>query len=182
MKTPFSLECKRFTDIASDYAVNNIYPKFFDTDKSLLSFEDCTQDDSINKIMDSEFSIDKIVRVSVLNKSLKYPIGFTFQERFREMKYRNFMDVTLTEFSHVSNLPSELYKIKAFYFLYGYYDIENNECDYIIFKVCDLLKGIVSNTLNFTVNRNTRSNQDFVCIKFKDIRNARIPIKTNMDF
>jgi hypothetical protein len=61
----------------------------------------------------------------VTTHGLRAPLGFTIQERFRRPRYAEFQDLTLTEWNGNSNLPSELYKIRAGMFLYGYYSEED---------------------------------------------------------
>lgn len=103
------------------------------------------------------------------------PFTFTFQERFRKMQYINNQDITLTEWNTASNTPSELYKISANYFLYGYFDPHYKTFgDAIVINVPSMMLGIVSHRLNFIRNVNRRSNQPFLCITFNDLHEANI--------
>jgi hypothetical protein len=145
-----------------------LYPLIFDCPFENLEFKDTLLGTSErNNILDGEMAIDRVIDVTV--KSLKCPLTFTIQERFRRPKYYKWQDVTITEWNNRSGLPSELYKITSGLFVYGYYDeIANKFLDAIVVPVPDLLLSIALEELNYTKSTNKKE-QDFICITFRDL-------------
>jgi len=109
-----------------------LYPLIFQVPEQALKYESMTRwANERQRIFDGEMAIDRLVKVSA--PRLAEPLTFTIQERFRNrygtdwhgdiVDYtKKYTDVTITEWNHASNLPSELFKIRAGYFIYAYYD------------------------------------------------------------
>jgi len=170
--TPYSEENQKFTDMAHIAATKQIYPELFMTD----NFE--IRDTSLSigekeRIIDGEMAIDKIVYVK--KQGLNAPIEFMIQERFRRKEYLKYQDITITEWNHKTDIKSELFKLNAGIFIYGYYDHENNDIlDWVAINTLSLLYKIVTKPLPAKVSRNTnyRSGQTFLSFGFDLLDNA----------
>lgn len=125
MPTPFDAANKSFTDTAHRAAMRIIYPKLLnclaeDIEEDLDNFENSER----GKLLDGEMAIDYVIKVPspyttpITGKKLSHYV----QERFRRPSFSKFNDVTVTEWNWLTNKPSELYKLRAPMFLYGYYD------------------------------------------------------------
>lgn len=138
----------------------------------MLSFDGVSVSDGGEKaILDGQMAVDRLVSVTV--KGLRHPIVHTVQERFRRPGFKNYSDITITEWNHASNQPSELYKIKSGIFVYGYYD-ETNGCfpDVIAVDVAAFLLAF-SRKLPYTKRQNKKG-QDFICVTFADLHEANV--------
>jgi hypothetical protein len=167
MITPFSQANQTFSDAAHAKAQREIYPRLFDVPLSQLSFDDVTGlAIERNKVLDGEMAVDKIVNVTV--QRLNAPLVFTVQERFRRTDKMRYEDITITEWNCNSNLPSELYKIKAGLFLYGYYDDLNDKFmgTTVVVSVPSLMLRLASCQIDWHIRINPRSNQRFITIPF----------------
>lgn len=174
-KTPFSDVNKDFSEAAHTNAKNSIYPKLFSMPPDSLSFE--VQEDLLTSqrwsVLDGELAIDRIVKVTTIG--LRSPIEITVQERFRKPQYQKFQDITITEHNNATNETGELYKLKAHYFVYGYYDKDKNKMlDAVAVNIPSLLVKLANKKLVYSHGKNTRSNQDFIGIKFADLRKANL--------
>jgi len=169
MSTPYSAENQSFSDAAHLCAQRTVYPVIFKCDISNMVFESANVSDGGRlAILDGEMAIDKIVHVQV--KTLRAPIVFTIQERYRRLVNRRFTDLTITEFNNVTKQPSELYKMTAGIFLYGFYDDNKNKFErWVAADVNKMLHGIVTGQLAYKKGNNPRSNQDFLGIEVADL-------------
>lgn len=169
--TPYSDDNQKFTDKAHSLAQSEIYPLIFGG--STLSFEPLPIEQA--RTLDADMGTDRHVKVLV--HRLHSPYSVLVQERFRRMKYAPSQDITVTEWNHASNLPGELYKIKAELFLYGYYDDcfdqfgEAIACSMLTLKV-----KIAQNSIPFSSQINRRSNQTFFCFRFNDLEKHHIAV------
>lgn len=119
MRTLHEPKNQAFSDAAHEAAKEIIYPYWFEHQG--VSFERTkVEHGGMHRVFDGEMAIDVIVRMNI--PGFNYPFEYTVQERFRRMPYAKYEDVTITEWNSASNMPSELYKIKANYILYGYFD------------------------------------------------------------
>lgn len=162
-----------FSNKAHMRAMDVIYPCIFNVSREHLEFEDTQLAQSERAtILDGEMGIDRIVRVRV--GGLRAPLVFTVQERFRRPEFAKYQDLTVTEWNHASNLPSELYKINAGLFVYGYFD-EHREIflDAIAISVTDMLFAIATRRLNYT-RRGNKKRQTFLILRFGDMEEAGI--------
>ncbi|SRR5258708_2361046 len=168
--TPFTPENFDFSSKGHIRAQTDIYPGLFGARRNQLDFE--VLDINEAQQLDFEEAIDRTVRVQVA--TLRGRLSFTVQERFRRLDASKYRDVTVTEWNHNSNLPSELYKIRAMLFLYGYYDeTEDRFTEAIAFHVSPLLTKISRGEINFSRGRNPK-NQSFICVRFDELRNSGI--------
>lgn len=167
--TPYSAANQSLSDAGHKAAQRLLYPRLFGVDASELAFESTTLNlGDRERILDGEMGIDRIVRVSVAH--LRHPLGFTIQERFRQPKYASWRDITITEWNHNSNKPSELYKINAGLFLYGYHDPWSDDfIEAVAIDTTALLVAISKHDVRWTQGTNRRSNQSFFCFRFDDL-------------
>lgn len=164
-RTPYSLEQQKFSNAGHLNAQRTIYPELFHVQRDQLEF--VVLDEEEAKEQDCEHAIDRLVRVSVTG--LKGKIVFTVQERFRNTKYAPYQDITITEWNHRSNLPSELYKIRADLFLYGYYNFPSDSMLQVIaFHVSPFKARIAQKTMAFDTGKNEKD-QTFITVKFTDL-------------
>lgn len=169
MKTVFEEKNKNFSDKAHLAAQIQVYPRIFGTPD--IQFEDVTlsNGDERSRIYDAEMAVDRILHVAT--NDFKKPLSFTVQERFRRTNYRNkYQDITITEWNHASNQPSELHKLTGGMFLYGYYDDAKNKItQYVMFSSAAVVFDILRKRLCYKRASN-RKNQTFISIKFDDLR------------
>lgn len=117
--------------------------------------------------LDGEMGIDRIALVS--SDGLRLPIKYTIQERFRRESFKRWGDITMTEWNNASNTPSELYKIQADLFVYGYFDSIDGIFKEFIVVYVPVLKTALSNGLLKFVRRRNNKNQDFLGISIADL-------------
>jgi hypothetical protein len=163
--TPYSQKRRDFSDRGQLKAQSTIYPLFFGKSQDQLDFESI--DDKKAEDMDREEGCDKRVRVTVAG--LVDKLAFDFQYRFREPRYIDYQDITMTEWNYKSNLPSELYKIRAHLFLYGYYDIATDRIlEAMIFHVSPVLVQIAQGKMAYRRKTNDKE-QSFITISFEEL-------------
>ena len=174
-RTIYQPENAAFSNKAHMMARRLLYPQIFRKSGTMLEFEDTLLSMSDRgRILDGEMGIDRIVKVTV--PTLHAPLIFTVQERFRRPQFAKYRDLTITEWNNASDLPSELYKINAGIFLYGYYDESSNGfLDVIAVNVTDLLLMIARDQIHYSSERNKKQ-QDFLGFKFDDLKQARVVI------
>lgn len=167
--TPYSNDNQIFSDLAHYAAQSVLYPVLFKCDQSALTFESANVSDGGRAaILDGEMGIDKIINVQV--PMLHGPLVFTIQERFRRVKFDNFTDLTVTEYNNTTGQLSELYKMVAGIFVYGFFDdISSRFTKWVAADVNKMLYGIATGELRFSKQRNGRSNQDFIGIEVADL-------------
>jgi hypothetical protein len=165
--TPFSDANSLFTQAAHRAAQNDVYPEFFPG--ATLSYERVTNvtTDIRHKVLDGELGIDLIVNVDY---GIFKPLRFTVQERFRKTQYQKFADLTITEWNHITNQPSELYKIASDLFVYGYYDSTKDTIVEAVVMYCGPLKrAIATGELPYSRGDNPRTNQSFITVPFAEL-------------
>lgn len=170
-RTKFEPINKEFSDKAHTAAQQLIYPEIFKCSLKKLEFETIRFERSEReRTLDGKEAIDRIIRVEV--EKLKAPLSFTVQERWRRMGYTNWKDLTITEWNYESNVPSELYKIKADLIVYGYYDeAKESFGEVIMVAVPDLKLALVLDSLPYTREKNKKK-QSFLGFRFEDLNNA----------
>jgi hypothetical protein len=172
-RTLYEQDNADFSNRAHMRARDVLYPRIFNVRRERLQFEDTllAQSDRA-KILDGEMGVDRIVRVTIHN--LPAPLMFTVQERFRRPEFAKYQDMTVTEWNHASNLPSELYKINAGLFLYGYFDERTSVfVDAIAIGVTDMLLAIATRRLRYN-RRWNKKRQTFLTLRFDDMERAGI--------
>lgn len=168
MYTPYNRDRQEFSDKGHLKAQSVIYPKLFNTTQDKLEF--AILDEEKAKMLDCEEATDRRVRATVTG--LKGPLSFDFQERFRKPKYMDYQDITMTEWNYNSDLPSELYKIRAHLFLYGYYDpFSDRILEAIVFHVSPILLQIAQGKLAYRRKTNEK-NQSFLTITFEELKRS----------
>lgn len=171
MTTPYSKDNGDFSNVAHRCAQKQLYPFIFGVTQERLSFEDTLLElNERGRVLDGEMAIDRIVKIKV--DGLRLPLVFTVQERFRKPKYLSSQDITVTEWNKVTGKPSELYKIAANIFVYGYFDpSKQNFLDAVAVDVPVMLSGLACGELKYTTSPNPRSKQDFIALTFEDLLN-----------
>ena len=133
------------------------------------------------RILDGEMAIDRIVSVKVT--WFKAEIEFTIQERFRRKQFVKYQDITITEWNDATNLKSELFKLNAGIFVYGYFDIENkNMIDWIAIDTPALLRQLVIKEPDINRGNNPRSKQSFLVFDFNYLSDIGAVIYRKPDF
>lgn len=167
MQTPYSKKNADLSDAAHLVARSRIYPQIFGCDESMLKYDDATllHESDRGKILDGEMGVDRIVNVSVTG--FRFPIVFTVQERFRRAKFAKYKDLTVTEYNRRTGQPSELYKINAGLFVYGYLSNDHRHfVDAICINTAQLLWQLSRHGIRYKTQENHRSNQCFLCFTF----------------
>lgn len=165
MTTPFSTQNASFTDAAHQAARTQVYPQLFANTN--LTYERVTNvtTDARHAILDGELGIDLIVSVGI---HFQHPIPFTIQERFRKPEFQRYADLTITQWNHTTDMPSELHKLASDLFVYGYYDPNKDEIiQAIAIHGAPLKTAITTGQLHYEQEKNPRSNQTFIAITFK---------------
>jgi len=168
--TTFSQRRMDDSKLAHLAAQQQFYPQLFPGRP--LKFEDVTK-----TVQDLEYAID--VQVSVDLPQLRAPLKFAIQERWRtDLAARAYGDVTVTEWNLDSDRPSELHKLGAHLFVYGFYD---KQADRIVAAVAvdvpRMLRALALGKLNYTEQR--RGDQSFVAFQLRSLENVgAVIIKT----
>lgn len=173
--TAFSPDNLDFTKSAHLAAQEQIYPKLF-PNASKLQFID-----TVGATEDLKYGIDCIVAVTV--DGFRAPLKFFMQERWRAPKYIKRGDITVTEWNTQTDLPSELYKIAAHIFLYGYYERSTNRIvEAIAVNVPKMLLGLSDGEIKYSTEERLSKDQDFIGINWEElIRNHSIMLSTIHD-
>lgn len=175
MKTPFSAANSDFSKQAHQAAMHQVYPHIFSGQsiKRIASRATLLDMGPQERILDGAMGIDYIIEVH--HKGLILPIETTVQERFRRPHYAGRKDITITEWNYQTNLPSELYKIKAELFVYGYYDQDRDTCfDWVVVYPAKLKSAILNDAISYSRASNPRTNQSFLAFKYDDLRQADV--------
>lgn len=167
MPTKFEQHQADWSSLAHEAARKDLYPKIFSCDPTHLTFENTIMGSGKEQdiFMDGNLAIDRIVGVKC---SLHSAIRYTIQERYRRKKYQNYRDITITEFNHQTNMPSELYKISSLLFVYAYWDELSGFGESIALHTLLLLEAIRTNKIAYTTKMNNKR-QSFICIKIDDL-------------
>jgi len=178
-RTPYSLEQQVVTDEASAEARVRLYPQIFAVPPGRLTFDTqvaWTEDE--RQHLDGQCGIDLFVRDHP--DILRAPVTFAVQERFRDMDYAAFRDITVTEWNRVPDVPGELHKIKAWVFVYGYYDRETRAFGEVVcINIPALMLSVVRGELPLSRGFNRRSGQDFLTVPFDDLTEHGLVVWTN---
>jgi hypothetical protein len=175
MQTPYDKDRQEFSDKGHLKAQSMVYPDLFQVKRDQLDFT--VIDDEEQKKQDYTYGIDRTVKVEVAR--LKDKLSFTAQERFRHPKFIDYQDVTITEWNNNSNLPSELYKIHADLFVYGYYDLATNSLiEAIVFPVLLFKIRLAQGKIGYKRGMNNK-NQSFITVTFETLKKADLVIFHN---
>jgi hypothetical protein len=170
-KTPLDPDNKKFTDLAHEAAQSKLYPLLTGVSREQLEFVTSDVGKNIKSTMlDGEMAIDRTVKIHL--PDFQFPFSLTVQERFRRPHFASFRDITITEWNPNSNLPSELYKLNAQIFLYGYFNPQTQDfIEAIAVDTSSLLFRVFSEGIAYGRGVNPRTNQPFLCFKFDDLIN-----------
>ena len=169
------LDVSEFVSKAHKRAEDQLYPLIFGTERKRLSFEETLfHTGSLGDTCDGSLAIDVIVHLEGLPIWMKAPLSFSFQERFRRKQYAHLQDLTITEWNLGSGLPSELYKIVAQYFLYAYYDDEQDQfLDAVNVITAPLVRLLADRKIMCEPHQNARK-QSFISIPFQVLQNNNL--------
>jgi len=172
-RTLYEQDNADFSNRAHLRARDVLYPRIFNVRREQLEFEDTLLAQSDRAaILDGEMGVDRIVRVTVHN--LPAPLVFMVQERFRRPEFARYRDLTVTEWNHASGQPSELYKINAGLFVYGYFDENSGRfSDAIVIGVTDMLFALAQGRLRYE-RRMNKKQQSFLAFRFEDLERAGV--------
>lgn len=162
MKTGFSRRNMDFTKRAHLAAQAQFYPGVF---RSLpIAFED-----TVGTAKDLEYAID--CRVAVTVEGLRAPLYFAVQERWRRPADMRYGDITITEWNQASGQPSELHKLGAQLFVYGFYDeIADEIVVAVAVNVATVLWRLAVRDLGW--RRQSRIDQTFLGFSLQDLRDV----------
>lgn len=176
-KTPYSKERAAFSESAHLAAQRIVYPQLFVAKSDDLTFENTNVSTGARgRILDGQMGIDRVISVTVRN--LSAPLTFPVQERFRGPQFESKQDVTVTEWNFISNLPSELFKISAGFFVYGYYDESLRAFGEVVaidvpYFLLRLAQGELKYGRGIKKNKRTgEKEQSFLTFKFDDLESA----------
>jgi len=171
MNTPFDDNNKDFTDKAHAAARTQVYPHLFASGGVEIEIENVSVDDSdAHEILDQRLGVDVIIRATPPVFEQSIPIYV--QERFRRPEYRHHQDITITKFNNKSDEVSEISKIAAQVFIYGYYEPALDEIqEAICVNTTVLLRQIIDGGLANGERQNPKE-QDFITISFDELQEA----------
>jgi hypothetical protein len=169
MRTRFDEKNKQFTDDAHEAAKEQVYPHLFKNNGADIDVRSIAADADVEaKFLDLQYGIDVVVEIEVAELDATVPVYI--QERFRAPEYRHYQDLTITKHNNASGEPSELSKIAAQQFIYGYYQPVLDEIqEAVCVNVPALLRRIADGSLLCGEERNEKD-QDFVTVPFELLR------------
>jgi hypothetical protein len=155
---------KKFSYSAKGHltAIDSVYKPFFGKACKVI---DVTGKDSD---LDTKLGVDYIVEVT--NEKLQKEVQFWIQERFRTTRYQSYQTITLIESNCYSGHLSEIYKSKAQFLVYGYYDEETGWLTQaVVVSLPQLFQKIAMNQIEFDIVPNKQTNQRFISVSFKQL-------------
>lgn len=159
MRTAFSEQRWLFTKRAHLAARKQLYGQWW---PGRVTFDDVTK-----TAQDLEYAID--CQLSITIPDLRAPIKMSVQERFREPRFMRWGDVTITEWNLASDLPSEIHKLAAQMFVYGFYDDRTDRIVAAVAVDVALLQFALSEG-DLEYDRRRRIDQDFVGFPVTELR------------
>lgn len=171
MKTRFDEKNKDFTDRAHEAAREQVYPHLFSGDERITDFTwTAAEERGFLKELDTQYGVDLIIHVDVPEVGVNVPVYV--QERFRRPEYRHNQDITVTTVNNASGQPSELGKIAAQQFVYGYYEPRLGEIqEAVCVNVPVMLRQIIDGRLVSGSKQNEKQ-QDFITIPFDELKES----------
>src|SRR5690606_949221 len=110
--------------------------------------------------------------------TFRTPIRISVQERFRKPEDMRYGDVTITEWNLATQRPSELHKLDAQLFVYGFYD---DHRDQIVFATAiDVLRMqwmLCRGEIEYS--RRSRIDQHFIGLPFKRLKDLGASLFTH---
>ena len=159
MRTTFSEDRMAFTKAAHLAAQTQFYPHMFPGAK--VEFED-----TVGTAHDLTYAIDCQLAVTV--PAFRAPLRISVQERWRIPAEMHWGDVTITEWNLASDMPSELHKLAAQLFVYGFYDADS---DAIVAGIAVDVAGvhIALTRGDLSYQRRNRVDQTFIGIDNREL-------------
>lgn len=169
-----------FTKDGHEAAERDLYPKVFETlygpDRMKhidwdVEYHPGEYDDDLHDL-DAKHGIDATVFVEC---DFRTPLPVYLQERWRDPDYQTFQDITITEWNKASGTPSELGKIKADHFAYGYYNQDNDEIlEAVIVDVAGIKNALISGDVEYDDSYENHRRQTMVAISFEELARSNI--------
>jgi len=160
VKTAFSTRRMEFTKRAHAAAEAQFYAHMFPG--LPVAFED-----TVGTVRDLDYAID--CQLAVTAGGLRAPLRFAVQERWREPSAMRYGDITITEWNAASAQPSELHKLGAHLFVYGFYDERSDQIHAgVAVDVLMVLRALALGEL--TYRRESRLDQTFLGLGLRDLR------------
>lgn len=157
--TSFSQGNFNFSHAAHMAARDQFYSKMWPT--SVFTFTDTTK-----AAADLDYAVDCIADVNLPDSNARAPVKFFIQERWRRPGNVHYKDITITEWNTRTNQPSELYKLGAQLFVYGYYDQANDRViDAVAIDVCKLQFANIAGNLDYIRQKRGTGDQTFITVK-----------------
>lgn len=169
MRTPYSLENQRFSDAAHAAARGQVYPDVFGVRASAIEWVDHhVGDGGVSAVLDGQLGIDRTAKVS--RGGCLGSFDTIIQERFRRMEYAVHRDITITEVNRLTGHLSEMYKLKAGIFTYGYFD-NASTCfgEVVVVNVEMLVDAIVRERVRVGRKVNPRTDQTFLTVRIESL-------------
>lgn len=162
--TAFSGENFSFSSKAHKAAERQFYPKLW---------PDCTINftDTTKAAEDLVYAVDCIAEVSLPDLDARAPIKFYIQERWRRPSFRQrFTDMTITEWNLRTNQPSELHKLAAQLFVYGFYDERQDQIvDGYAIDICRMQHCNALGELKYQRRRRGNGDQLFIAVEINHL-------------
>jgi hypothetical protein len=163
------------SDKAHEAAKADIYPALFAPRQSYgcLVYSNGIQDGGEALREDRELGIDTTISWQsnkYANQHLATPIT-TIQERCRHPKFARFSDLTITVMNPTGH-PGDWFKCKAEFYLYGYFDMDENNFEQVyLVRKSALFSHILNNRRGVSMQRNTKG-QSFLCVDIGNLRST----------
>lgn len=166
MKTGFSPARMADTQQAHRAAQRQFYPRLFPG--LAIAFES-----TVDEIADLKYAVDCRVAVTV-RQPLRAPLTFSVQERWRtDLDAMSWGDVTVTEWNVASDTPSELHKLGAHLFVYGFYDKAGDRIvEAVCINVAGMLLALALGKLPYKPRLTAGRDQTFVPFTVRDLENV----------
>jgi len=158
--TAYSTANAAFSQSAHVAAAAQFYPQMWPG--NTLKFYNCTGRD-----LDLQHGIDRVAEVSLPDPQARGPVRFYIQERFRRPDCHGFRDITITEWNLGTDQPSELHKLGAQLFVYGFFNEHTRKIEgAIAVDVCRLQSANVTGTLKYTREKHGAGDQSFIGVQW----------------
>lgn len=148
---------------------NNFYIKLFKNKNIKIISTTVTRKNYTKEaqMLDQNYGVDYRI---IINDGEWNEISFTIQERFRRLKYKSYQDLTI-RYETKCGFKSELSKINADYFIYGYAEVIDDivQPNQIIVVNIPILKmAFAMNKLSYTT-RMAYDGAKFITFKFSNL-------------
>lgn len=175
MANLFDPRRKEDTDIAHQWALDQLYPRIFGAGYEVESVAyDKNNPDQRHHAFDCLLGVDSVVHLSIKNPYPERKMIITIQERFRDKKYQNYQDITITDGNNLTGNLSESSKLAAHIFLYGYVDKEQEIfSDAIAINVEAMVSAIHKQQIIPNRKNGNQLEQPFLSIRFLDLHRVK---------